>query len=334
MNKRECVIAAIHHEKPDTTPYHLRFTSLEREKLINHTNIQNPELHFGNFIDIVRCMDFPVETEPGLFRDEFGVVWDRHNGADIGLPRGLIFEEPDCSRYIFPPPVKEQIKKQMAVFKGQPWDTFRMVNAGFTLYERAWSMRGIENTLMDMILNEDFISELFDKIVDYNIAAMDMAISECNDFDALYFGDDWGQQRGLIIRVPMWEKFIGPQIAKLLEYAKKRGKFTVLHSCGDIEALFPHLIEAGLDVYDTFQPEIYDIKAVKKKYGSNLSFLGGISTQTLLPNAAPKQVEAITRETMEIMGESGGYIAAPTHDIPDDVPVENILAMIKAFQRG
>jgi len=290
------------------------------------------EKKLGNHIEIRRCMDFPTETEKGLFRDEFGVIWDRRDGSDIGIPYNTVLKEAKLDGFTFPKPVVSEIRREMKELSELPDDVFKMVNVGFTLYERAWSLRGIENLLVDMLLDEDFVSELFDKIVAYNIACMDEVLKTGVQFDAFYFGDDWGYQNGLIMRPEIWRKIIGPRVALLLEYAKKHDKYTFFHSCGNILELFPDLIDAGLDAYDTFQPEIYNIREVKKTFGKKLSFLGGISTQCLLPCESPQVVYARTREIMEIMGESGGFIAAPTHDIPHDVPPENIMAMIEAFK--
>jgi uroporphyrinogen decarboxylase len=331
LNKKERVIAAINHYETDIVPYHLRFTGAEREKLIAYTGIEDFEKHYGNHIEVKRCMDFTTEVEKGMFRDEFGVVWDRRDGSDIGIPSGYVLKEPDLAGFKLPVPLEDEIDKQMTDLVSSKWDTFRAVNVGFTLYERAWSMRGIENLLMDMLLEEDFVEALFDQILEYNINAMGYARKVSDDFDAFYFGDDWGQQTGLIMSRTLWKKLIGPRITKLIEYGKECGKYTILHSCGNIIELLPDLIDAGLDVYDTFQPEVYDIKQVKKKFGDKLTFLGGISTQTLLPYGSPQTIRSTSNEIIEIMSKDGGFIAAPTHDVPADVPADNILAMIDVF---
>jgi uroporphyrinogen-III decarboxylase len=109
----------------------------------------------------------------------------------------------------------------------------------------------------------------------------------------------------------------------------------MLFFTGDTRDLFlsfhPDLIEIGLDCYQTFQPEIYDIEKVKSEYGADLSFWGGISTQRLLPYATPDEDRRETARIMRIMGKGGGYIASPTHSVPGDVPPENILAMCDVF---
>ena len=87
----------------------------------------------------------------------------------------------------------------------------------------------------------------------------------------------------------------------------------------------------GLDCYQTFQPEIYDIQQVKNTLGQRLSFWGGISTQRLLPFAEPDEIQKETVRILNILGKNGGYIAAPTHAVPGDVPPENIMAMLEVF---
>jgi uroporphyrinogen decarboxylase len=209
-------------------------------------------------------------------------------------------------------------------------DTFKFGSIGFSMFERAWTLRGMENLLVDMILNPDFVEELLDAITEHNLKIIDIALEY--GIDGFHFGDDWGQQRGLIMGPQHWRRYIKPMMAKLYAKAKSKGKYISQHSCGDIHEVFPDLIEIGLDVYQTVQPEIYDLPNLKKEFGNDLTFWGGISTQRLLPFEKPETVKRVTRETIAVMGKSGGFVAAPTHSIPGDVPAENVVAMLEAFQ--
>lgn len=148
----------------------------------------------------------------------------------------------------------------------------------------------------------------------------------------MYFGDDWGQQKGLMMGAENWRKFIKPVMKKMYQKAKYNGKYVLQHSCGDISEIFPDLIEIGLDCYQTFQPEIYDIQKIKQEFGNDLCFQGGISTQRLLPYAATDVIKSETKRIMDIMGKNGGYIAAPTHAMPHDVPPQNVMAMLEVFE--
>ncbi|HQL65033.1 MAG TPA: uroporphyrinogen decarboxylase family protein, partial [bacterium] len=105
-----------------------------------------------------------------------------------------------------------------------------------------------------------------------------------------------------------------------------------IHSCGKVDELFPFLIDAGLDVFNPFQPEVMDVFEIKKKFGNKLSFYGGISTQKLLPYGTVDETKDQVRRLLDEIGKNGGYIAAPAHSIPYGARTENIAAMIEVLQ--
>ena len=98
-----------------------------------------------------------------------------------------------------------------------------------------------------------------------------------------------------------------------------------------MQEVFPQLIDAGLDCFNPFQPEVMDIHAIKKKYHGRLAFHGGLSIQRVLPFGTPDQVRAETKRLLNDIGRGGGYILAPSHAVPADVPLENIDALLGAF---
>jgi uroporphyrinogen decarboxylase len=199
---------------------------------------------------------------------------------------------------------------------------------GFSLFERAWTLRGMENLFMDMIEAPSFVDELLDAICDYNVALAEQAVAF--DIDAIHFGDDWGSQNGLMMGRELWERFLMPRLARQYAVGKKAGKFVTIHSCGKVQEVFPQLIEIGLDCFNPFQPEVMDPCEMKRLYGDRLSFWGGISTQKLLPYGTPDEVRREVRRMKAEVGRAGGYILAPAHAIPGDARPENILALIEA----
>ncbi|MDR2785164.1 MAG: uroporphyrinogen decarboxylase, partial [Treponema sp.] len=165
---------------------------------------------------------------------------------------------------------------------------------------------------------------------EYFLVLVDIALEY--DVDAIYFGDDWGQQKGLIMGPEKWRRFIKPRMARLYQRVKAKGKYVIQHSCGDCHEILPDLIEIGLDCYQTFQPEIYDIAEVKRLYGDKLAFWGAVSTQQVLSRCSPEKVQEEIVRVVNILRTGGGLIIAPTHALPFDVPPENVLAMAEVFQ--
>ena len=113
---------------------------------------------------------------------------------------------------------------------------------------------------------------------------------------------------------------------------KSRGKIVALHSCGNITDLLPEFIDIGLDIYQTVQPEIYDLSRLKAEFGDRLTFWGGISTQRDLPFDTPDVLRMKIDRTIAVLGASGGYIAGPTHRLPPDIPIENIRTLVDALR--
>lgn len=335
MDKREMVGKALRHQEQEVVPFQVGFTQQAAERFLQWTGDPDSVRRFQNEQNYICGFQYdgsPTELpdRPGYFRDDFGVVWNR-TGADkdIGVIEGTVIGEIDGWEYSFPPIDKEKLKKRIAEVIEHRNGQFVNVGIGFSLFERAWSLCSMEEVLMAMLTAPKSLSRLFDAICDYNLELLEVILSF--DVDSVYFGDDWGQQKGLIMGAPLWRQFIKPPLKRMYEFVKQKNRFVVQHSCGDIHEIFPDLIEIGLDCYQTFQPEIYPMETIKKEYGAHLCFWGGISTQRLLPFASAEEVRRVTAETLRIMKPSGGYIAGPTHAIPGDVPPENIQAMMEVL---
>jgi uroporphyrinogen decarboxylase len=248
---------------------------------------------------------------------------------DIGMVEGCMLPEPSLADYQFPDPLDprffQDINAQIAKYP----DRFRVFYLGFSLFERAWTLRGMENLMMDFLLNPEFVHQILAAIADYNIAQVREALKY--DIDAVYFGDDWGQQRGLIMGKPAWDQFILPQLRRMYRAVRGAGKFQMIHSCGDVDELFDDLISAGLNCFNPFQPEVMDCPALLEKYRGRLAFHGGLSTQQTLPRGTVADVRGESRRMLDL-GREGGYIFAPAHAVEGDVPLENIFAFIEEAQ--
>ncbi|MEX0324991.1 MAG: uroporphyrinogen decarboxylase family protein [Puniceicoccaceae bacterium] len=327
---RQIVKDVLSGKEPPYTPWSFRFTEEPKAALCHHYGCTPDELiaHTGcHILELGSDIGFFEDLGNDQFRDVFGVVWDRSQDKDIGMPANTLLEEPeDLESYVFPDPLDprffEDIERRTQRFP----DRFRLFTLGFSLYERAWTLRGTENLLMDFIEDPDFVHELFTKIADYNIAQVKEALKY--DIDAVYYGDDWGQQSGLIMGYYRWKEFIYPQLQRMYGVVKDAGKFQFIHSCGDVDELFDDLIGIGLDCFNPFQPEVMDTYGLHEAYLGRLGFWGGLSTQSTLPYKGVEDVREESRKLIS-MGRRGGYIFSPSHSVESDVPMENIFAFIE-----
>ena len=331
MTRKERIKHALAHQRTDSIPYNIELTSGAMKRFTDRYGVSKADFFefAGNHIEKI-SFNSEVAIKPGFFKDDFGVVWNRSGGDDIGVVEHYLFMEPALTDYAFPAIEPAVIRQRTEHVLENGRDTFKLAKIGMLLFERAWSLRGMENLLMDFYINDEFVETLLTKITNYNLTIITEALQY--PVDGFYFGDDYGQQNGLIMGPELWRQFIKPQLKRTFAPVKAKGLPVFLHSCGNISAILEDLVEIGLDCYQTVQPEIYDLHRLKKQFGDVLTFYGAISAQQFLPFATPEKVREKLLETIGILGHNGGYICAPTHQAPEDVPPENILAMIETLK--
>lgn len=326
MTPRDVVREAVGFRRPPYVPWSFRFTKEAREKLEAHFGTSDIDPHVGNHIlELGSDIGFFTDLGNDRFRDVFGVVWDRTIDKDIGNVEGQVLPEPSLDGYQFPDPLDARFFADIPERIARFGDRYRLFCLGFSLFERAWTLRGLEPLYMDFIENPGFVHELFEAITDYNIAQVEKALG--HDIDAVYFGDDWGQQHGLLMGYDLWKEFIHPHIKRMYGVVRDAGKTVFIHSCGDVDELFDDLIDIGLRVFNPFQPEVMDVGALMRQYRGRLAFWGGVSTQRTMPYGTPEDVRAEVRRMCDL-GRGGGYILSPSHALEGDVPLENLLALI------
>jgi uroporphyrinogen decarboxylase len=329
-SKRDVVQTVLQGKPAPWVPWSLGFTLEARQKLQDHFGRADLTDALDNhLLDLGNPIGFFNDLGGDLVQDVFGVVWDRSVDKDIGIVRGAVLPAPTLKGYQFPDPLDRRFFADITDKIAAYGDRFRVFQIGFSLYERAWTLRGMESLLMDFIDHPGFVCELLNTIADYNIAQVKGALRY--EIDGVYFGDDWGQQHGLQMGPKLWREFILPVLRRMYAVVRDAGKTVFIHSCGDVDELFPDLIEAGVNCFNPFQPEVMDVYELMEAYRGRLSFLGGLSTQRTLPYGTVDHVRRDTRKLLE-RGRRGNYIFAPAHDVEGDVPLENMLAFIQMLQ--
>jgi len=330
MEKRSVVRLVLEGKQPPYVPWSFGFTKEAKTKIQEHFNqvdlepvLQNHLLKLGSDIG------FFTDVENDCVRDVFGVLWDRSVDKDIGIVKNQVIPGPTLEGISFPDPLDPRFFADIPEKIAKYGDRFRVFQIGFSLYERAWTLRGLQTLMEDFYDNPEFVDQLFNIIADYNIAQVQEALKY--DIDAVYFGDDWGQQRGLQMGPKLWRRFIYPVLQRMYSAVHKAGKFVFIHSCGDVDELFDDLIKIGVNCFNPFQPEVMDVMALLTNYRGRLTFHGGLSTQRTLPYGTVEDVVAESRRLLDL-GRAGGYIFAPAHDVEGDVPLANMLAFIQVAQ--
>ncbi len=206
---------------------------------------------------------------------------------------------------------------------------FLVVPSGYCgIYERAYFLMGFEEFMTNLALNPTLIGDLLDKITDYKIEIAKGFIKA--GIKIGHTGDDLGTQLGTMFSKQTFQKILKPRIARLWKTYKDAGLPVMFHSCGNVTEFLPDLIEIGLDVLEPVQP-VMDLSYIKKEFGKDLTFWGGIDTQKILPYGTPEEVRKLASDTIKILGKGGGYIIATAQEVMKDVPLDNVKALVETI---
>jgi uroporphyrinogen decarboxylase len=210
---------------------------------------------------------------------------------------------------------------------GTPWLLFP--------FERAIAMQGMDVFLVNLAEKPEFARALLLKIADLCKRLMGHFLDELGDnVDIIKIGDDLGTQNSLMISPAMYRQFLKDIHADFIAFIKQRSKAKIFfHTDGDVFDLIPDFIEIGVDILNPIQTSagrMSNLVELKKRFGKALTFCGAIDTQSILPLGTPVQVRDEVRRVINILGPGGGYLLASVHTIIDDVPPENIIAMVDA----
>lgn len=199
-----------------------------------------------------------------------------------------------------------------------------------SIYEWSWWLRGMEQFMMDLLANAPLAEAILSKVAGYTkMLALDSAAA---GIDVLCFYDDAGMQSGMQIAPDLWRRFIKPRWRDVIASARDSYPDTVffLHSCGNIEAIVPDIIELGFDVLHPIQPECMDYQSVHARYGGDILLCATISAQHLFPFGTPQEIRQWTRQTRKRCSPHNRAILCPSNMIQPETPWENIIAFAEA----
>jgi len=197
------------------------------------------------------------------------------------------------------------------------------------LFERLHCLRGMENVFVDFYTNEREVRRLLEALAEYFIGLIGEWAN--TPTSALFLTDDWGSQTGLMVSADLWRKYFKAHYRRIFDEVHRTGKEVIFHSCGNVTALIPDLIELGVDALDPVQPEAMDLKEVGRQFGGHITFCGAITDQRL-EDYTPQQVREMVARTIDTLGRPFGnaYIVAASNVIPPSAPFENLEAFFQA----
>jgi uroporphyrinogen decarboxylase len=331
QTRRDLVVAQIGHQETSPIPYNLDWEGDVGERLDAYYGGPEWRRRLDSAIVHLPGADLSVDTGAGsLTTDAFGSVW-RVDRRPFHLETPALLE-PSLHGYRFPDPQQcfpPDWKQDVARAAASSGGHFTVIGFGFGLFERTWTLRGFEGALADVAGDPAFYQELVEAVAEHQMAVMEPLLE--TPADGVMFSDDWGYQRGVIIGPERWRRFIKPQLARMYARVHAAGKLALSHCCGNVAEIVPDLIEIGLDVLESVQPEAMDPYELKRRHGRDITFWGGLGSQGLLPFGTPEQIRAEVARLKREMGQGGGYILGPAKSLQPETPTANAAACVEAF---
>lgn len=337
--KKEKVLNAVNRINQGILPTQIDYTPEMKENIKKILNVKDTGIgeRLDNCIKYLPLNDIlKIDKENGIKYDIWGIGWDLVLTEGFHIRHHPLLGCDDLMEYKFPEPEDKLLSLIKKRGQKEKDNYFLLSLQDFTLFERCWCLRGYENVLMDFYYREKEINYIMDGITEFNVE-ISKKIANLEIVDGLYTGDDFGTQRAMIISPEMWRKFFKKRYKKIWEVYKDKSLPIFHHSCGNLLEIIPDLIEIGLDVLSPIQPEAMNPEILSKKFGKELSFLGGISTQNTLPFGTPQEVRSEVIDRIRVLGKNDGYIISPSHEVTSDCKDENfnmLISTLDKYRRG
>jgi uroporphyrinogen decarboxylase len=338
MTSKERVHRALQRKPVDRVPIFMWYHSQTRRRLARLLEIpaEYVSLVMGDdirqaWVSNNHAMEGIVHERDGQSHvDDWGIEWTRIDGFNqiSKYPLANATDE-QLLQYRFPSdrvgPLVDLMKPVMKLAD----DCFIGCDVSPCVFEMYWRLHGMETTLMEMVLNPDLSNEMMRRCTEFSIELSEVACQRF-DLDWLWLGDDAGGQQSMLMSPQTWREMVKPLLKQNADVGKRHGIYVAFHSCGAIRPIISDLIEIGIDVLNPIQcncPGMHPLE-LKKEFGQDLAFMGGVDTQGVLPNGTADQVHKATAKLLEGMtADGGGYILAASHTVPPETPDENIFAM-------
>ena len=361
MTSRERTLLALDHQVPDRIPIDFWASAGMKRKILSKLG-----LSFDEFLDVhdvdLRYIEGPRYIGPSL--DTPSAESDgRKVSTDIwGVSRVSVkLELGDASEHyseLAASPLQEAMTvdevESYAHWPSPDWFDYGVIEAQcddlraqgravvfmgdrmnrIAQLKPAMYLCGIDTILMNMALNPDVVHAVFARIHAFYTEYLQRILTAANGkIDIVASGDDFGTQKGTFMSPDMWDEFLRDGFADYNGIVHAFGARVMHHTCGAVEPLISTMIDCGLDVLQSIQPEADGMTAevLKATYGSALCFQGGVSIQKTMPYGTPDDIRQEVKALARCLGDGGGYIFGTAHNIQADTPIENVRALVEAY---
>jgi uroporphyrinogen decarboxylase len=362
MECRERVLTAIDHREPDRVPIDLGgfqsgITAIALQRLRDHLGMRFPIEIMERVQQLARVPEellekFRIDTryvfpngvgaesypDRNAFRDEWGILWEKRESSYyyemIEHPLASVRTRQELARYPFPSARKKErtggLRSKARSYREKGYALFTSISG--TL-EESWYLSGLEKFLLDVAGDREYTVALLEKVMETQMELYGAFFEEVGDLlDVVEIWGDLTGQSAPLFSPNVYRDVFKPLDAEYIRFIQKKTNARIAwHCCGAAIHYLPDLIDIGVEILNPVQVSAagMDTGSLKKEYGRDLCFWGGVDTQFVLPRGTRRDVEDEVKTRIDDLAPGGGYILASVHNIQPDVPPENIIAMFE-----
>jgi uroporphyrinogen decarboxylase len=336
MTSKERVQMAINHEEPDKVPLDSWIAPEVADRLVEILNVDNVEDPFalrkklGNdllYRIVGFCEGFSTIHDDSkkignnLYQDDFGIQWSyksQDHGGYCEITAHPLSDIKNYDTYRWPDPLvvsKEGLEENRALIQREGREYGIIGAVACSMLEGAWYLRGLENFLIDLASNRDFVNDLLDHTMKHSLILSKELVRM--GVDILWWGDDFSMETGPLMHPDLFRKLLLPRYARAFEELRSidRNVKIAFHCDGQVEWALDGLVEIGVDIINPLQPDVNDTAAVKRRYGKELSVWGNVDTRTVMSEGSVIDVIEEVKKTIGTLAPGGGHLLCSNHTI-------------------
>lgn len=182
---------------------------------------------------------------------------------------------------------------------------------------------GVEPTMVAILEDADRLLKLIRFSIEFVWSYIE-PILEHDDVSGIFLGDPVGS--GDLISPDTFRRFVAPALKEIVRRIKAKGKYAMVHICGDTTRILEDIVDIGPDCFSLDSK--VDLRKAKEVLGGKICVAGNVSPTGAFLSGTPDEVIREGKACVEAWGEGGGYVLALGCDFPPNVPFDNIQALM------
>ena len=201
-----------------------------------------------------------------------------------------------------------------------------LLGAWGDIFTYTWEAMGFESFSIALYEQEDLVAEIFRQLGNLAVSIYERLVAY-DSIKALWYSDDLAYKTGLLVAPRIYQKYLFPWVKKIGDICHRSNRPLIFHSDGFLWNVIPALIDCGVDALQPIEPQVMDIREVKKRYGQYLCVVGNVDVDTLT-SGTPDEIRHIIHSLLRDVAPGGGYCLGSGNTVPNYSQLENYKTML------